>query len=69
MYKEKREWHRVSWVEVGERVELLDGIDVNLTIMEEEFRPDGEEVTPTFKVKRRVIGERYGDMVNAVYKS
>ena len=39
------------------------------TILEEEFRQDREEVTPTFKVKRTVIGERYGDKVDAMYES
>jgi long-chain acyl-CoA synthetase len=39
------------------------------TILEGEFRQDREEVTPTFKVKRKVIGERYRDMVEAMYGS
>ncbi|HEJ83028.1 MAG TPA: long-chain fatty acid--CoA ligase, partial [Desulfobacteraceae bacterium] len=37
------------------------------TILEDEFRRDREEVTPTFKIKRKVIAERYGDLVEAMY--
>lgn len=39
------------------------------TILEDEFRQEHEEVTPTFKIKRRVIGERYRDVVEAMYIS
>jgi long-chain acyl-CoA synthetase len=39
------------------------------TILEDEFRHDREEVTPNFKIKRKVIGERYKDKVDAMYKS
>ena len=37
------------------------------TILEQEFSQEREEVTPTFKIKRRVIGKRYRDLVEAMY--
>lgn len=36
-------------------------------ILAEEFRQDRDEVTPTFKIKRRVIAERYGELVQIMY--
>ncbi|MFC1819565.1 AMP-dependent synthetase/ligase [Thermodesulfobacteriota bacterium] len=39
------------------------------TILEDEFRQDREEVTPTFKVKRDVIARLYGDKIDAMYES
>ncbi len=33
-----------------------------------EFSITGGELTPTMKVKRRVVGERYRDQINALYQ-
>ncbi len=39
-----------------------------LTILEEDFQQAAGEVTPTQKVKRAVIGEKYRDKVEAMYE-
>ena len=36
-------------------------------LMEREFTVDRGEMTPTLKLKRRVIMERYGDLVSSMY--
>ncbi len=38
------------------------------TILKEEFSQEKEEVTPTFKIKRRIINERYADLVAGMYE-
>ena len=38
------------------------------TILEEELRQDDEEVTPTMKVKRQILAERYGDKIKMMYR-
>ncbi len=38
------------------------------TILKDEFSQEREEVTPTFKIKRRVINERYADLVAKMYE-
>jgi len=37
------------------------------TILEDQFRQDRDELTPTMKVKRRVIEQRYKDKIMAMY--
>jgi len=37
------------------------------TILEDQFRQDRDELTPTMKVKRRVIEQRYKDRITAMY--
>jgi len=37
-------------------------------ILANEFRP-GEELTPTLKVKRRVVAARYADQIEALYEA
>jgi long-chain acyl-CoA synthetase len=37
------------------------------TILEDQFRQDRDELTPTMKVKRRVIEQRYKDKITAMY--
>jgi long-chain acyl-CoA synthetase len=39
----------------------------DFTILEDQFRQDRDELTPTMKVKRRVIEERYKDKIRAMY--
>ena len=36
-------------------------------LLEEEWLPGGEELTPTMKLKRKPIGEKYGDAIEALY--
>ena len=38
------------------------------TILKDEFSQEREEVTPTFKIKRRIINERYKDLVARMYE-
>jgi len=38
------------------------------TILDQEFSQEREEVTPTFKVKRNIVTERYKDVVEAMYE-
>jgi len=36
-------------------------------IVPEEFSEEGGELTPTFKKKRRVIGEKYKHLIESLY--
>ena len=38
-----------------------------VALLPNEFSIDGGELTPTLKVKRKVIDERYGDLIEALY--
>ena len=36
-------------------------------VLDEEWLPDGDELTPTSKLKRRVIAEKYADVIEKLY--
>jgi len=36
-------------------------------ILEEDFDQDKDEITPTFKIRRKVIVEHYEDLLNGMY--
>jgi long-chain acyl-CoA synthetase len=36
-------------------------------ILEEDFLQDEDEITPTMKVKRKVVGERYKEIIEGMY--
>jgi long-subunit acyl-CoA synthetase (AMP-forming) len=38
-------------------------------ILPTEWEPGGDELTPTMKLKRKPIGEKYGDQIEALYSS
>jgi long-chain acyl-CoA synthetase len=38
-----------------------------VALLPNEFSIDGGELTPTLKVKRKVIDERYGDLIEGLY--
>ena len=38
-----------------------------VALLPNEFSIDGGELTPTLKVKRKVIDERYGDLIEELY--
>jgi long-chain acyl-CoA synthetase len=38
-----------------------------VALLAEEFSIDGGELTPTLKVKRRVIDEKYGGLIEELY--
>ena len=40
-----------------------------IALLENEFTLEGGELTPTLKVKRRVIDEKYGDVIDEIYES
>jgi long-chain acyl-CoA synthetase len=40
-----------------------------IALLENEFTLEGGELTPTLKVKRRVIDEKYQDVINRIYES
>jgi long-chain acyl-CoA synthetase len=39
-----------------------------VALLEKEFTIEGGELTPTLKVKRRVIDEKYRDVIERVYQ-
>jgi len=39
-----------------------------VALLPNEFTIDGGELTPTLKVKRKVIDERYGDLIDELYE-
>ena len=38
------------------------------TIVEKKFKEEDEELTPTMKIKRRIISEQYKDIIDAMYQ-
>ncbi len=39
-----------------------------IALLENEFTLEGGELTPTLKIKRRVIDEKYGDVIDRIYE-
>ncbi|MDQ3804472.1 MAG: hypothetical protein M3416_11645, partial [Acidobacteriota bacterium] len=71
---------RGAWSRDPEAVKLVQRDVIELTrpladyervrrvaLLPDEFSIDGGELTPTLKVKRRVIDEKYGALINELY--
>ena len=71
---------RVAWSQSPEALKLVRGEVAELTrpladyervrrvaLLPEDFSIDGGELTPTLKVKRRVIDEKYHDLIEEIY--
>lgn len=52
--------------DVNTRVSRTEGIK-KFVVLSEEWGPDSDELTPTLKLKRRVIHEKYGDVIEGMY--
>ncbi len=52
--------------EANKRLARVEGIK-KFTIVEGDWVPGGDELTPTMKLKRRPIGAKYEDAINAMY--
>lgn len=52
--------------EVNERVSRVEQIK-RFTILPEEWTAESEELTPTLKLKRRVVAEKHSDAIEAMY--
>jgi long-chain acyl-CoA synthetase len=51
---------------VNEQVSKVEGIKM-FTVLSEDWLPGGEELTPTMKLKRKPIGEKYAAEIEAMY--
>ena len=49
------------------RTELCDERVKKIALLENEFTIEGGELTPTLKVKRRVIDEKYRSVIDQLY--
>ena len=52
--------------EANKRLARVEGIK-KFTIVEGDWAPGGDELTPTMKLKRRPISAKYEDAINAMY--
>jgi long-subunit acyl-CoA synthetase (AMP-forming) len=39
------------------------------TLLDEEWLPGGDELTPTMKLKRKPIAQKYAEAIEALYSS
>ena len=49
--------------------EGLSGVETikKIYILDREFSVDEDELTPTLKLKRRIVQQRYGDAIESLY--
>ena len=63
---EVRERIERAVAEANERLARVEQIK-SFELLPEEWLPGGEELTPTMKLKRKPIGEKYADRIEALY--
>ncbi|MGH7412306.1 MAG: long-chain fatty acid--CoA ligase, partial [Candidatus Methylomirabilis sp.] len=65
----KPEVYRLVSREVERVNQALSQVEMvkKFTILDSKLDPEDGDVTPTMKVKRRAIGERYRDLIEAMY--
>jgi long-chain acyl-CoA synthetase len=51
---------------LNEQVSKVEGIK-KFTVLSEDWQPGGEELTPTMKLKRKPIGQKYSSQIEAMY--
>jgi len=52
--------------DVNSQVSNVEGIK-KFTVLAEDWLPGGDELTPTMKLKRKPIGRKYGEQIEAMY--
>ena len=67
-YKENDEWKEYSWRDYFNNAVLASFETIKyFRILPNDFAVDTGELTPTLKVKRRVINEKYKDIIDSMY--
>jgi long-subunit acyl-CoA synthetase (AMP-forming) len=51
---------------VNDQVSKAEGIK-KFTVLSEDWHPGGDELTPTMKLKRKPISEKYASEIEAMY--
>jgi long-chain acyl-CoA synthetase len=54
--------------QLNREVSNVEGIK-KFTVLGEDWVPGGEELTPTMKLKRKPIGQKYAALIDAMYAS
>jgi long-chain acyl-CoA synthetase len=52
--------------DVNSQVSNVEGIK-KFTVLSEDWLPGGDELTPTMKLKRKPIGQKYTGEIDAMY--
>jgi long-subunit acyl-CoA synthetase (AMP-forming) len=52
--------------ELNSQVSKVEGVK-KFTILDQDWLPGGDELTPTMKLKRKPIGEKYAERIDQMY--